>query len=295
MTWLYADRIGDRVVAKRFLWKRVVRIYPVFWLVSLLVVPIYFLFPATGHGNETDPQFLAASVLLLPTEGFPVLSVAWTLQYEVYFYFLFAGLIAFPRVFGPIVAVVAAAAFAALFVTVPFPLYFYMSPWILLFLFGVAAARIARRGVKWPLAWVLAGLILFFVFASLAAFTELDRGITRNGTGLGAAMTVIGLVCLESAGRVRVPRWLAYGGDISYALYLVHFPVLSLSAKVVFALKLQRILPQPVIALGLVLTCIVVAIALHELFEKQILRMRPRGSGPDLGAEPPPEPKPISA
>lgn len=284
MTWLYGDRLGDTRMAGRFLWKRALRVYPPYLVAVVPLIPVYFLMPGLGDARTTDPGYIAASLLLLPTQGLPLLSVAWTLQFEMFFYLVFAGLIAFPRLFKPLILLWAAAAVSRLFLPdPPFPLSFVTSPWILLFLYGAVAARVARRGVSWPMLWLAAGAALFAGAAVADEFSTLAEGLTRNGTGLGAALMVIGMVTAERAGRIRVPRWLVYSGDFSYALYLVHTTVLSLGVKIIFALGLQG-LPRLAIAVALVAACVAVAILLHEIVEKRLMRLRPKRSGPNLGA-----------
>jgi exopolysaccharide production protein ExoZ len=46
--------------------------------------------------------------------------------------------------------------------------------------------------------------------------------------GIPAALLLWGVVSLEMAGELRVPRLFAFVGDISYSLYLWHLVVLSL-------------------------------------------------------------------
>ncbi|MCW3848970.1 acyltransferase [Sphingomonas sp. LB-2] len=286
MTWLYAGRLGERAAAGRFLYKRALRIYPTYWAALLAILPVYFLIPGTGKGIETDPFYIVASILLLPTPEMPILGVAWTLQFEMFFYLVFAGLLAFPRLFKPLILLWAAAAVARMFLPEPFfPLSFFTNPWILLFLIGGGAALVARRGIARPLLWVALGVALFAVSAWADEFTPLARGLTRNAMGLGAGAAIVGLVTAEAQGRIRVPRWLAYLGDASYALYLVHVLALSVGAKLLVASGLAAALPRPVSALLLIAASLIAGILLHEIVEKRLMKLRPRRSGPNLGAE----------
>jgi len=67
------------------------------------------------------------------------------------------------------------------------------------------------------------------------------------GYTVGSALVVAGLVQAERACRLPVPRGLGFLGDASYAIYLVHFPALSLLSKVAKLLHLEAVLPETVL------------------------------------------------
>src|ERR1700757_1478274 len=69
-----------------FLWRRVTRIYPTYWLVSLAVLATALLAPTLVNSSITTPISLWRSFLLIPDRTFPLLAVGWTLVYEMYFY-----------------------------------------------------------------------------------------------------------------------------------------------------------------------------------------------------------------
>ena len=95
--------IGRPHTARAFLIKRCVRIYPFYWLVSLCIIPVYFLMPSFGKGHETDIGVIIKSLLLIPQSHVPILSVAWFLSHLVFFYFIFATVILLPRIFTKVV------------------------------------------------------------------------------------------------------------------------------------------------------------------------------------------------
>ena len=271
MVWLYGGRLGRSDAVWPFLKKRFVRIYPVYWVVLTVLLPVYFLMPGVGEGYETQPWSILTSYLLFPTPQDPILQVAWTLRFEIFFYLMFAALIAWPRAVLPIFLVWAIGGATSLFIPLRFPLSFVFNPMILLFLYGAVAAQIARRGIAAPRLVAACGIVGFAGVAVGEVHFDLARGLCMTGYGLFAAAAVAGLVKLEQAGRLTVPRWLSYQGDASYALYLVHFPMLSIGVKLVFAANLDSILPPAMIACLLVALCVIAAIALHEIFERRLL------------------------
>jgi exopolysaccharide production protein ExoZ len=89
--------------------------------------------------------------------------------------------------------------------------------------------------------------------------------------GIASALSIAGLVSLEQAGRLRAPAILRLLGDASYSTYLVHFPLLSLSAKVFVRLGATALPPL----LSFILIFVIVAaigVAVHLYAEKPLLK-----------------------
>ncbi|SEC12355.1 acyltransferase [Paenibacillus sp. GP183] len=94
---IYGKNIGTRKYVLPFLLNRLLRIYPFYWLITLVVLPVYFLVPSFGYGYETHKDTIVKSLFLIPQIHGPVLSVAWSLSYFVLFYVLFSLLMALGR------------------------------------------------------------------------------------------------------------------------------------------------------------------------------------------------------
>ncbi|OTA19619.1 acyltransferase [Xenorhabdus beddingii] len=79
---------------ENFFIKRIIRVAPIYWLFTLGVFMIALIAPKLL--NNTTPDFinLFKSILFIPFDKngighFPILFVGWTLNYEMFFYFLF--------------------------------------------------------------------------------------------------------------------------------------------------------------------------------------------------------------
>ena len=103
MVWIAGDWAPGSTSAAKFLFARVTRIYPVWWLFAALTA-LYFLI-ANGVPWDADllsnfevggAEHLIKSMLLVPHEAFPVLTLGWTLMHEMYFYLVFALLLLLP-------------------------------------------------------------------------------------------------------------------------------------------------------------------------------------------------------
>jgi len=91
------------------------------------------------------------------------------------------------------------------------------------------------------------------------------------GQGLASSAIILGLVRSEAAGRVLGGgRRMQVLGDASYALYLVHYPLISILCKVAVALGMAKLgLSGAVVSYGVIfLACLAAAVAFHLWMEK---------------------------
>ena len=234
MYYLSHDRFGDWRNGVDFLRRRFLRVAPMYWLftglmlVALVVVPDRIL-----HGDLT-PATMLGSLLFFPVvradgDVYPILAVGWTLEYEIFFYVCFALALVVPRRIGLSLLLAGFVVLAAAWHFVDrsqVALKYFSDPIILEFLMGVLLAHLYLAGLRlnrWG-QWgcVAAGFALMVI---LGRHQQLDRWILA---GAPAFVVALGLV----TGPEIKTRWPAVGGDASYALYLSHPFVLSSLALV---------------------------------------------------------------
>ena len=88
---MYAHMDDDRTQAsvKRYAFKRLTRIHPAYLPVGVGLIALYAAMPdfsAAGGGSDYS---VVSSLFLVPANGPPALSVAWTLVHELMFYGVF--------------------------------------------------------------------------------------------------------------------------------------------------------------------------------------------------------------
>lgn len=273
MVLVHRKDFGQPPLAVRFLRKRILRIYPIYWIVLTALIAIYFASPSRGPDHAREPLAILSSYLLWPTTDGPIMQVAWTLQHEMLFYLVFALLIVKLR-FG---LVVFGAWMLACVVALPmgedmaYPLNFLFKPHNLLFLFGIIAALVYQRttrSVARMSFFLGTGLFLAIGLAETVGGLEPPRSLLPLGYGLGATLAVIGL----AQGNLPAPRWLTFLGDASYAIYLVHLPVMNIAAVGLRAAKLHEVLP-PLAMLALITVIVTIVGALvHVFLEKPLMQ-----------------------
>lgn len=214
-----------------FLKRRLVRIAPLYWLITLGLALAALGFPTGFPDVKPEGWHVLASLAFIQHRNpdgqpFPLLAPGWTLNYEAVFYLLFALGLALPkgqRLFFMVAALVGATACGFLY---PPAYEMLLNPLLLEFLGGMLLARaladgpVISRGAGWTL--VAAGLSAFAAFHLLGVKWDLWRPLFW---GLPALMLVAGLVSVELApGGGGLPRigLLKALGDASYSLYLLH-------------------------------------------------------------------------
>jgi peptidoglycan/LPS O-acetylase OafA/YrhL len=219
-----------------FLFRRFIRIFPIYWVISF-----FFVLEQARLHHVTLDRFLN-SYLLLPSLSFPIplplLYVGWTLVFEMFFYYLIALNLFFgsrrvvERTILTILALLALGSFIGLHRPV---LILLANPINLEFLFGcligLAYARFGKRHALGT-ALLLTGAALLASTLVLGFVPRVDLGNADwilNGTlswlrvavwGVPAAMITAGLVFRFTPIRSSFGRFGVYLGDASYSIYL---------------------------------------------------------------------------
>ena len=241
----YSNQKGGRSSHEISLYalRRLARIFPIYWFACLIFFPLYFFF-SRGAEGDFSPSRVVGNLLLLPSQEYPIIGVAWTLRFELMFYLLFIPLLWSRKVGvaiwgGLTVAIVLAAATGHAFNNAWTAQ--LLSPYVLEFLGGIMVWKLSsvyiasRRSSKF---YVAAGFILM---AGVVAF-ELKLGRAACSWNLmyaAASLPVVyGLVCLSSLDqgtpRIRTDwqKMLGTLGRYSYSVYLFHYPIEQIAVRI---------------------------------------------------------------
>ncbi|MBW4496465.1 MAG: acyltransferase [Oscillatoria princeps RMCB-10] len=234
--------IGNKKRLKKFILKRFVRIYPIYWAVAGSALLFSLLLPSLNRGF--NPSQTLQSLLLYPTPN-PILNVSWTLTYEVFFYIAFSLLIVCgKKVFTPILIcwlLGILLKWAGVFsISSEYELLnFLFSYYHLEFFAGCLAAYLVSSNTRYGRFMLYAGGTLFIILGLSVSYKLVD--IDRIVFGIPAFLTVTGAASLEAKKSFEVPDLMLYFGDASYSIYLTHGPVISVLAGLVAKAKLGEI------------------------------------------------------
>jgi exopolysaccharide production protein ExoZ len=236
-TKLVNDPNGWKIFAER----RIVRIVPMYWIATTIKVIAALLTTGYVLHAQFSSVNTVASYLFLPaynTEGSigPILGVGWTLNFEMFFYFLFTLALFFRvNVYKFVGGVLCLLALGAIFRQPGLPaVSFYLNRMVLDFFYGMVIAKVCLTGKHIPRYFAIPLLGLGFVglLASVPPLGQLH--------GIAAALIVYSMASLEDS-LTRIPRFVLYMADASYVMYLFH-PLIAPAVPVAM-LKLHLLYP----------------------------------------------------
>jgi len=251
---------------KNYLYKRVTRIYPPYLPVSITLISLYFLMP--GLSSADREISILSSIFLLPSNEPPALSVAWTLIHEIIFYSIFLSYFLGERLFFSILV------FWTLLIFMASPIYqtagwehYFLSYYNLDFMIGVISVLILNRwGNKISSRYCLIfGTVIFLLILCLIYFNQpLGNSLTLS---IPLAVMILGVVINEREHTRSFSSLLALIGNASFAIYLIHVPLLSITQRIAGLLDL--IWPLAIL-FGFCLS-ILAGIAYHKWFEIPVI------------------------
>ncbi|MDE2445648.1 MAG: acyltransferase [Alphaproteobacteria bacterium] len=237
-----------------FMKRRIIRIVPLYWLVTTIAIVGILMSPDMLKVAVVDPLYFLASYLFWPmarVNGLvrPIANLGWTLNLEMMFYAVFTVALFFGRKRGLILAIGFLAFMSALqaiglfAAKSPFhsvPLNFWADPIILNFIMGMLVAVIYRQGFRISstesyllIAISVVGVLLVRNFLGVLDMMPEDHIINR----LVAMVPMLALFMAGSLGpqvESEKPLWRAglLLGDASYSLYLIHPFILRPASKI---------------------------------------------------------------
>lgn len=273
-----------------FIWKRVVRLYPAFTTIFVL----YVILELTIAPNDrlsgsfgSNVLYLAANYLLLP--GFfpivPLITVAWSLSYELFFYLtlplVMTGLRL--RAWSHSRRVILVTAFSiAHLALVGFGLIGHTR--MVMFTCGILLRETASFQAFWSRpAWRRAGniatLLAFSGALAVEGFTGVPTWAPSSGPVLDTPGWRVGLLFVTTyalgffalGGHGFLAKWFSWDwirwfGNVSYSYYLVHGLVLHILLRALNLIHLSPSLSIPWFLLLCVVSLLVTAIGGAALF-----------------------------
>lgn len=286
--------------AGRFLWRRCARIVPLYWAVTLLLAALFASGLGFGAERPLSADLLWRSLLFVPVHGAegdirPLIGVGWTLDYEMYFYLVFAAVLAVaPRGRLAVVAGMLLVLHLAGRALLPAsPDWIVNAGLVPEFALGMLLAALRHRPAALLATAITALAVAAASHAELAGLHPLGAGWARSlSWGALACAIVAGALWAEAAsaspagagpagGRpvnasrtawrhARAWRPLGALGDASYSLYLTHSLAFAVLRRVLSAAGLGG---QPVLACLILLAGAVgAALLTYRWFERPITR-----------------------
>lgn len=268
-------RITDHpdVTAGGFLLRRIGRVAPLYWIVTLILAGAATAAPRLIWELKPEPAHVLMSLFFVPhldPDGipFPLLPPGWTLNYEAVLYLVFTAALLGPRRwrFGVVLGALAAIPVIGLLYIHLFPL--FANPLMLEFAAGVMLAKALelsegpKPGTGWSL--IALGLICFAMLRFLNIHSDVGRWVLW---GVPAAMIVTGALGIEMHGALPRSAMLKHAGDASYSIYIGHWPILFVAGRLA-----GHDHGWPFVIIG-TLAALAGGLVIHRYVEKPLLRL----------------------
>lgn len=229
----------------RFLRKRFLRVVPLYYFVTLMMIVGVLVVPNAFKKTVFDLHHILFSLAFLPAfspgpEPFvtPFMKLGWTLNYELFFYVCFAALCAFTAATRAFILLIVFGALAAYGLLVPQTTaagLFYTDPGIMGFPAGVLLATFGGKdrqelSSKHILAFAAGSgaLILIGLYYDMLRFAWPTQFVLiLASTGL-----LYGLLAIRSDDRSPAISGLVTVGDASYSIYLFHMFAVGLTYNI---------------------------------------------------------------
>lgn len=282
---VYTSASTRKFNIREFYRRRLLRIYPIYWICVLFFFSAHFLL---GQSIGVSPSRLIGALLLLPGNAAAIIGPAWTLAFEMFFYLSFGlamtaglsrGLILLGSAFVVLIAL-------GSILDVDNPMWNLVTDALLVeFLAGSAIGWLLVKGFlprRGGIALVALACVLFL--AGIAwGYEQLPSVVVW---GIPSVLLIMGAVILETTKKpAKLVCQLGYFGDSSYALYLIHILVITLFIALAHEVPLLTKVEPALMALLIALVALVLSEVLHHGVERPLLRKLHPRQPPILGAE----------
>lgn len=271
---------GKPITATDFLFRRFVRIFPIYWACALLYLAYHYALIGESIGTGS----LLASLLLIPGYSSLIISPCWTLSYELYFYCCFAAIIGLGIERGLVVLSIFFLSSISVREMLPYSnpfidmatnsllIEFLIGAWTAYFV--ISGSKISNRLADGVGVFGLLG----FVCGSIAGYSNFPPVVAW---GIPSAAIVIGLVFRENNDALpRIIRDYAFLGDSSYSLYLLHVLLLKILMSAFVFMPAPHIIGRSALYVFVSVVCCVVAMAAYDRVEKRLVESLRRRARP---------------
>ncbi|MCM3783922.1 acyltransferase [Neobacillus mesonae] len=270
-----------------YLKKRLIRIYPAYWVVLIALVGIYFAVPSMGYDYYRDASYILNSFLLIPQSEQPLLGVAWTLTHEVYFYLIFGLLIILNKKYTKFFmgAWLTFTVLNLFLLSENYLLDFFFSPYNFEFLYGIIVARFILKNNSYSYKKILTiSILMLLIVWSISMISSVyDYRVLL--WGIPSALLLYGLVAYELSNRqerkmaLKIKKALMFLGDASYSIYLTHIVGILFFVQVHKILNMDSELIVQLSSPFVFIFLLVAGCLFHLLVEKPLLKIMRRPFG----------------
>lgn len=273
--YLHQKDINNREAIKPFLINRTIRLYPLFWIFSLVVMALYFAVPSMGEAYHRDGGYIISSFLLFPHEYPPFVGGTWSLIHTMFFYIIFATLLYWGRksilpvlvlwVVGTVIFHLSPSTFPIISMA--------FNPMNIEFLIGCFCAYlVTNKELKKGFTIASLGVALYlFTWAGTILFDLNFNYVLMYA--LASGLLILGLAAVDKKKNIHIHPLLKYLGNASFSIYLTNILSLTVIYKTFEILSLNNYINNHVLFIASLLVTVIVGCAVHNYIEKPLIKI----------------------
>ena len=260
---------------KNFLIKRIIRIVPLYWILTLGVFSIAIFYPDLLNNTTANFEHLIKSLFFIPFDKngsghFPILFLGWTLNFEIIFYILFSISLIFSKKNKLILSSVFIVLFL-LFNSFLSDKYFISASYFdfifFEFIFGMTAFVIWKK-FKNKIPLNLFNHLIFLLFLFLTTFI-LNYFYAIRSISYGVPAFILLIYFLFFLNDKRFPKIFVTLGDASYCIYLLH-PYIVQSFYKIFEIGKHGLIIESFFTMIITILVCLISILIYKLIELPI-------------------------
>ena len=209
---IYTQTVNPKTTFN-FYKSRILRIVPIYWLITSFIIIIYFLFSGLFKSFTIDIKSSVSSFLFISqllNNSYPIINLGWTLEWEMLFYLIF-GIALYFKTLNKIIFFIFFTMIIIFLITKK--LFFF--EFFLGVIIGYYYNKFNKVDNNLALIFLITGILtLLMSINPNSKILNFDRFIIW---GLPSAFIVFGAIYFKQIKN----KFLLYLGDASYSIYLV--------------------------------------------------------------------------
>lgn len=270
--YINQNNFGLKPKAILFLKKRIMKIIPLYWMLTFVGFGICVVLPQLGDPKDGTISNTLLSMFFLHPD--PTVGVAWSLRHILFFYILFAILISFPnKITKGIIFTWLAVSLLCLAGIPPFEK-------LSSFLFSINNIEIwsgalvgylsSRMRIKNEKLVIFIGVMCYMFIWVTNSLEVLNIPNKLIFFCIGSIFILSGVMSIDLRRDVKMPRLLTYIGDASYSIFLSHVQCILFFMLVFDKLNIMKLIGKDITLVLIMILSPAMGIVLHEVMEKPI-------------------------
>lgn len=259
-----------------FLIKRLIRIVPLYWGATLVMYILLLKVPQLSIMSEAGMEYLIKSLLFIPfvnSKGYsvPLLSIGWTLNYEIYFYIIFGIVLKIThknRMYYSSIIILILSVWGK--ISDNFYISYIGDTVMLEFIFGMILYQLQKMLRKKEIEHLgrVFPLGMSVIICGVLWYITCRRNVEERWIALGIPAFILCFVFMNCKKDI-LPELMSKLGDITYSVYIVEFFTTAVY-KVIFS-TMESALVKVLGLVLLVISTYFIAMFSYKIVEQDLV------------------------